>query len=91
MITMTAISKSFPGVRALDGVDFNVEKGEVHALLGENGSGKSTLTKIMAGVYHPDSGAMSYEGRAVRWSSPREARAAWPSSIFRIAWRRSSR
>ena len=79
---MTAISKSFPGVRALDGVDFNVEKGEVHALLGENGSGKSTLTKIIAGVYHPDSGAMSYEGRGVRWSSPREARAAGIHVIY---------
>lgn len=56
MIALEHISKSFPGVRALEDVSLNVEQGQVHALIGENGSGKSTLVKVLAGVYQPDSG-----------------------------------
>jgi ABC-type sugar transport system ATPase subunit len=69
------ISKSFPGVRALDNVSAEFEKGGVHALMGENGAGKSTLGKIVAGVYTPDAGTISIEGNEVRPTNPRIAQA----------------
>ncbi len=56
LLALKHISKSFPGVKALDDIDFSVQKGEVVGLLGENGAGKSTLVKIISGVYTPDSG-----------------------------------
>jgi ABC-type sugar transport system ATPase subunit len=67
------ISKDFPGVRALDAVDFDLEKGEIHAIVGENGAGKSTLVKILAGVYKPTAGRIFVEGAEVSFSSPRDA------------------
>jgi len=75
-LELTGISKSFPGVRALDGVALCVEAGSIHALLGENGAGKSTLIKIMTGVHRPDAGEMRLDGRPVRFANPREAIAA---------------
>ena len=65
MIQLKSITKIFPGVRALDNVDFSAQKGEIHALLGENGAGKSTLIKIVAGVYKPDAGQIIYEGKVL--------------------------
>ena len=62
MIRMSGITKSFFGVTVLDNVDFSVEQGEVHALLGENGAGKSTLMNILAGVYTRDRGQIVFEG-----------------------------
>ncbi len=70
LLTMSGITKSFPGVRALDGVDLDVEAGEVHCLLGQNGAGKSTLIKVLAGAHQPDEGRISWEGREVRLGSP---------------------
>ena len=63
VLALDQISKSFPGVRALDGVGFDVRAGEVHALLGENGAGKSTLIKIISGLYQPDAGTIRLERR----------------------------
>ncbi|WP_442807343.1 L-arabinose ABC transporter ATP-binding protein AraG [Trinickia soli] len=63
------IGKVFPGVRALDGVSFEVEAGQVHGLMGENGAGKSTLLKILGGEYQPDSGVIMVDGREVRFPS----------------------
>lgn len=63
ILEMINISKSFPGVKALDEVTFRVRKGTVHALIGENGAGKSTLMKILIGVYHPDEGEIIFLGR----------------------------
>ena len=74
MLRLEDISKSFPGVRALNGVSFEVRPGEIHGLLGENGAGKSTLIKIIACAYAPDQGEVLFEGERVRWSSPREAK-----------------
>lgn len=68
------IVKTFPGVRALDGVDFEVLPGEVHALLGENGAGKSTLMKVLAGMYQPDEGEIRIAGEAVRMTTPLQAK-----------------
>lgn len=73
ILRMTHISKAFPGVQALRDVHLEVRKGEVHALIGENGAGKSTLMKILAGVYHPDSGTIEIEGRPVKIDSPKQA------------------
>jgi len=67
------INKSFPGVRALADVDFDIEKGEIHALAGENGAGKSTLMKILSGVYTLDAGELELDGEPVSFSSPRQA------------------
>ena len=71
-----AIVKAFPGVLANDHVDFDLRRGEVHALLGENGAGKSTLMNILAGLYRPDSGELRVDGAAVTFGSPRDAIAA---------------
>ena len=58
VLTMRGISKQFPGVKALNNVDFTLRKGEIHALMGENGAGKSTLIKVLTGVYGKDAGVI---------------------------------
>jgi ribose transport system ATP-binding protein len=73
LISVRDVSKSFPGVKALDGVRFDLQPGEVHALMGENGAGKSTLMKILAGVYQKDSGEVLLDGKAVDIQSPAHA------------------
>jgi len=73
ILTLSNISKSFPGVTALDSVDLEVASGEVLALIGENGAGKSTLIKILAGIYQPDSGTIRIGGDVTELRSPRDA------------------
>jgi simple sugar transport system ATP-binding protein/ribose transport system ATP-binding protein len=73
VVELTGISKRFGGTQALAGVDLTIERGTVHALVGENGAGKSTLGKVIAGVIQPDSGEYILAGRAVSPSSPRQA------------------
>jgi ribose transport system ATP-binding protein/rhamnose transport system ATP-binding protein/inositol transport system ATP-binding protein len=82
MLTITNMSKSFPGVRALSEVKLNVRAGEIHALIGENGAGKSTLTKLIAGVYRPDEGEMEFDGKVAHWSSAGDAKAAGIHVIY---------
>lgn len=74
VLQLNGIVKEFPGVKSLDNVSFTLEKGEVHALMGENGAGKSTLMKVVSGVYIPDGGEIVYKGETVKWSGPLEAR-----------------
>ncbi len=76
ILTMNGIDKSFPGVHALDHVNLEVRKGEVHALMGENGAGKSTLMKVLTGIYTKDEGSITYEGKEVEFANPRDAQAA---------------
>ena len=76
ILTMKGIDKSFPGVHALDHVDLEVRRGEVHALMGENGAGKSTLMKVLTGIYTKDSGTITYEGREIEFHNPKEAQEA---------------
>ncbi|WP_031510446.1 sugar ABC transporter ATP-binding protein [Streptomyces megasporus] len=73
LLTMSGITKSFPGVRALDGVDLDIVPGEVHCLLGQNGAGKSTLIKVLAGAHQPDEGEVTWRGKTVRPKSPTAA------------------
>ena len=82
ILDLKGISKSFPGVKALSDVDFNIREGEVHALLGENGAGKSTLIKILSGVHHPDTGTVLLDNNPVRFASPQEAQAAGIATIY---------
>ncbi|MBV8081743.1 MAG: sugar ABC transporter ATP-binding protein [Candidatus Eremiobacteraeota bacterium] len=74
-LVLRGISKSYPGVRALDGIDFDVRPGEVHALVGENGAGKSTLVNILSGAVAADAGSIEIDGRTVTLSSPRQSEA----------------
>ena len=67
------LSKEFPGVKALDNVNLSVERGEIHAIVGENGAGKSTLVKIISGVYHQTSGKYLIEGEGKKFHSPKDA------------------
>ena len=73
VVEMRTIEKSFPGVQALKGVDFELRAGEVHALVGENGAGKSTLMKILGGLYLPDAGEVLIDGKPVAIDSPAKA------------------
>lgn len=73
LFSVSGLSKSFGGVQALTDVNLCFRRGEVHALVGENGAGKSTLMKIIGGVIQPDKGQMLYEGREIRFASPRES------------------
>ena len=82
LLEASGIVKSFPGVRALDGVELTVRRGRLNALLGENGAGKSTLMNILAGVFPPDGGEIKLAGRPVRFRNPREAQAAGIAIIF---------
>ena len=76
ILTMKGIDKTFPGVHALNHVDFEVRSGEVHALMGENGAGKSTLMKVLTGIYTRDAGTIIYDGKEVDFHNPREAQQA---------------
>jgi ABC-type sugar transport system ATPase subunit len=81
LLRLTGISKTFPGVRALESIQFDLNSGEIHALTGENGAGKSTFVKILSGMYKPDSGAISLEGDAVEILDPTHARALGISPV----------
>lgn len=82
MLAVTGVTKAFPGVRALSGVDFTARAGRVHALVGENGAGKSTLIKVVTGVYRPDEGEVRYDGAPVRFGTPLAAQRAGISTIY---------
>ena len=73
LLNLRSIAKAFPGTQALNGVDFSLNAGEVHALIGENGAGKSTLIKIIAGLYQPDAGTLEVEGQLVEFHSPADS------------------
>jgi rhamnose transport system ATP-binding protein len=81
-LLLKGIVKSFPGVRALRGVSFDVFPGEVHALLGENGAGKSTLIKILSGVHSPDEGEVRVGGKVVHFTDPGQAQNAGIATIY---------
>ncbi|MGW4928408.1 sugar ABC transporter ATP-binding protein [Agromyces sp. NPDC004153] len=82
VVEMRDISISFPGVKALDGVDFRMFPGEVHSLMGENGAGKSTLIKALTGVYGIDAGTITLAGDEVSFSGPAQAQAAGISTVY---------
>ena len=84
ILTMKEIDKSFPGVHALDHVNLEIRKGEVHALMGENGAGKSTLIKVLTGVYGKDEGEIFIKGidKAVSIRSPQDAQKLGISTVY---------
>jgi len=82
ILEMKNITKYFPGVIALDNVDFSLQKGEIHALMGENGAGKSTLIKILTGVYHRDGGDVFFEGQPLNLKGPHEAPLHGISTVY---------
>ncbi len=83
-LRLEAVSKAYPGVQALRGVSFEVERGQVHALVGENGAGKSTLIKILAGAEQPDSGVMTLDGAPYAPRDPRAALDAGVATIYQV-------
>ena len=82
ILEVEGVSKSFPGVKALDQVSFDLRRGEVHALVGENGAGKSTLMKILSGVYQADEGVILYRGKQVHFRNSTQARDAGIGIIY---------
>ena len=82
LLQMKGIDKKFPGVLALNGVDFTLRKGEIHALMGENGAGKSTLIKVLTGVYQKDGGVITVEGENVSIKSPQDAQNKGISTVY---------
>ena len=82
LLEMKGIGKTFPGVKALEGVNLTIREGQVHALLGENGAGKSTLIKILSGAYSKDEGEIFFEGQPVEIKAPHDAQALGISTIY---------
>lgn len=82
VLQLQGIVKRFPGVVALDAVDFDLRAGEVHSLMGENGAGKSSLLKVLTGVYQPDEGLMSLDGNAIQPKSPAHAAQLGISAVY---------
>jgi galactofuranose transport system ATP-binding protein len=82
ILTMRGITKGFPGLKALNGVDLTLRASEIHALMGENGAGKSTLIKTLTGVYAADSGAIELAGQQINPRSTRDAEAAGISTVY---------
>ena len=79
---MSGISKTFPGVIALENVDFALKRGEIHALIGENGAGKSTLIKVLTGVENPDFGSIELDGKIVQVRSPQQSQEMGISTVY---------
>ena len=93
LLEMKGIGKTFPGVKALEGVNLTVREGQVHALLGENGAGKSTLIKILSGAYTRDEGEILFDGKSLKdtkigyvFQNYREALFPWMRTIDNIAY-----
>ena len=82
LLTLDGLTKAYPGVIANDDVSFSIDKGEVHALLGENGAGKSTLVKMIYGLVRPDNGRMTLNDKPFNPHEPREARANGVAMVF---------
>lgn len=82
VLELQGITKTFPGVKALDNVHFQLGPGQIHALMGENGAGKSTFIKVITGVHQPDRGEIFLNGRKVSFQNPREAIAAGIAAIY---------
>ncbi|RPI31060.1 MAG: sugar ABC transporter ATP-binding protein, partial [Chloroflexota bacterium] len=82
LVNLEGISKSFPGVQALEDVSFSLKRGEIHALVGENGAGKSTLIKVLTGVERQDSGAITLEGKKVFIRSVQHAQELGISTVY---------
>ncbi|RZI74607.1 MAG: sugar ABC transporter ATP-binding protein, partial [Pseudomonas sp.] len=82
LLQLENICKSYPGVQALKSINLQVERGEIHALLGENGAGKSTLMKILAGVEHQDKGSILIDGAEQHFATYNEAIAAGIGIVF---------
>src|SRR5881628_2376355 len=82
VVRMQGVTIDFPGVKALDAVDFRLLPGEIHALMGENGAGKSTLIKVLTGVYDPDAGTITVSGVEQRFAGPRQAQDAGISTVY---------
>ena len=82
LVEMKHIIKNFPGVRALDSVDFDLHKGEIHALVGENGAGKSTLAKVLGGIIKQDDGEIKFEGKSLENQTSRSAQKIGIGMVF---------
>ena len=82
ILSMQGISKAFPGVQALENVDFDLRRGEIHALVGENGAGKSTLVKIITGVERLDAGSVTLDGKPIQVKSPQHAQELGISTVY---------
>src|SRR4051794_32139758 len=81
LLELRNISKTFPGVKALDDVSFDLFAGEVHALMGENGAGKSTFVKILSGIHQPDRGSIWLDGEEVRIADPTRSQSLGISTV----------
>lgn len=82
ILTATGITKQFPGVKALDNIDFDLQAGEVHILVGENGAGKSTLAKVILGAYKQDEGTISFQGEKMNFNSTKDALAKGIVAVY---------